>query len=552
MVASLFVKKILEQTFKELKWDFPENVQIEPPREKKFGDIATNVAMLISKKLKDSPRNIASRIREHILDRNIRDIEKIEIAGPGFLNFILSPSFWQNEIKEILVKKDLYGSSNIGHNKKVLVEYVSANPTGPLHVGHGRGAAVGDSLVRILKFAGYDVCAEYYINDAGRQIKLLGKSIYIRYRQLLGYNDKLDDECYKGDYIIDIAKKVRERYGEEILHYTEDKAIEICSEFGKDLILEEIKEDLKNFNIHHDVWFSEKGLVESGGIEKTLEMLKERGLIYEKDGAVWFESTRFGDDKDRVLKKSTGELTYFASDIAYHKNKLDRGFDVLVDIWGADHHGYVPRMKAAIQALGRDKEDLKVILIQLVNLVREGKQVSMSTRAGEFVTLSQVVEDVGVDAARFIFLSRKSDSHLDFDLDLAKQKTMENPVFYVQYGHARICSIFRKAEEKNIHIADSPSEEIYKLCEPQEIEILKKINEFQEIVITCAKLYSPHLISFYLIELAGLLHKYYNKCPVLGAGDESIVRARLYLLKSIAQVLKTGLFLLGVSAPERM
>jgi len=546
------VEKLLHKAVESLGASVPERVQIEPPREKKFGDIATNIAMLLSKELKDSPRNIAEKIKDFILNNHSEFIEKIDIAGPGFLNFTLSKSFWQKEILEILNKEEKYGQCDFGKGKKVLIEYVSANPTGPLHVGHGRGAAVGDSLSRILKFAGFDVSTEYYINDAGRQIKILGKSIYIRYKQLLGFDDQLDDDSYKGEYIIDIAKLIMEKYGKDLLNLPQDEAITICSDFGKDIILQQIKEDLKKFRVSHDLWFSEKALVMDGAVENAFSALKDKELIYEKDGALWFSSTKFGDDKDRVLKKSNGDLTYFASDIAYHKNKLDRGFELLIDIWGADHHGYIPRMKAAIEALGRDREDLQVILIQLVNLVRGGKQVSMSTRAGEFVTLAQVIDEVGVDAARFIFLSRKSDSHLDFDLDLAKQKTMENPVYYCQYAHARICSVFSKAKERNIQLNIEPEKVIDKLIQEEEIEILKKINEFQDIIMTCARLLSPHILTFYVIDLAGLFHKYYNKYPILGAKEDMVIKARLYLLKAVRQILQTSLCLLGVSAPERM
>ena len=552
MSATTFIKDILQMAISSLGATWPEKTKIEPPREKKFGDIATNIAMLLTSQLKDSPKNIAQNIKDIILQKKTEYIELIEIAEPGFLNFTLSKTFWQSEILKVLEYKDDYGRSQFGANKKVLLEYVSANPTGPLHVGHGRGAAVGDSLARILKFCGYDVTTEYYINDAGRQIKLLGKSIFIRYRQLFGYNDELCEDCYKGDYIIDIAKKIKEKFQDELLNKAPEKAIEICADFGKDLILEEIKKDLNSFKVAHDIWFSEKSLVDSNAIDETFELLKQKDLIYEKDGALWFASSKFGDDKDRVLKKSSGELTYFASDIAYHKNKLDRGFDILIDIWGADHHGYVPRMKAAIQALGKDKEDLKVILIQLVNLLRGGKQVSMSTRAGEFVTLSQVIDEVGRDAARFIFLSRKSDSHLDFDLEVAKQKTMENPVYYVQYAHARICSVFAKAKEKNIEITQEVADAISYLTLPEEIDLLKKINEFQEIITTCARLLSPHILTFYLMELAGMFHQYYNKCPILGAEDKKLIDARCYLLRAIKQILCTGLSLLGVSTPERM
>ncbi len=552
MSATLVIREILKDTVSILGVELPKKVQIEPPREKKFGDIATNIAMLLASTLKDSPRNIAKKIKDLILERHSTHIEKIDIAGPGFINFFLSKSFWQSEVLKILNKGEDYGRSDLGMGKKVLVEYVSANPTGPLHVGHGRGAAVGDSLARILKFCGYEVTTEYYINDAGRQITLLGKSIYIRYKQLFGFEDEICDDCYKGEYIIDIANKIKQELGDALLKKEPNDAIQFCSQFGQDLILEQIKQDLKNFRVLHENWFSEKSLVAENFVDKTIELLKQKGLVYEKEGALWFSSSKFGDDKDRVLKKSSGDLTYFASDIAYHKDKLDRGFDLLIDIWGADHHGYIPRMKAAICALGRDKQDLQVILIQLVNLLRGGKQVSMSTRSGEFVTLKEVLNEVGPDAARFIFLSRKSDSHLDFDLELAKQRTMENPVYYVQYAHARICSVFAKAKERHIDISMKPNEVINYLTLDLEIDILKKLNEFQDIVLTCARILSPHMLTFYLMELAGMFHQYYNKYQVLGAEQKKLIFARCYLLMAIRQVIAQGLYLLGVNAPERM
>ncbi len=552
MNPQMFLKNILKDVLTDLGASWPERALIEPPREKRFGDLATNVAMLLAKDLKKNPREIAQSIRQRIEEKSIEEIEKIEVAGPGFLNFSFSPSLWQGILQEVLNKGKDFGKSDMGRRKKILVEYVSANPTGPLHVGHGRGAAVGDSLSRILRFAGYSVDTEYYVNDAGRQIRLLGKSIFIRYKNLFGIEESLCDDCYKGEYIIEIAKDLKEKYGDELLTTEENKAIYICASFGKDVILKGIKEDLAAFGAQHQIWFSEKSLIESKAIDSTFAFLKEKGFLYEKDGALWFKSSALGDTKDRVVKKSTGDLTYFASDIAYHRDKLIRGYDILIDIWGADHHGYIPRMKAAIEALGYEKDTLQVILIQLVNLLREGKQVSMSTRAGEFVTLKDVMDEVGVDATRFTFLSRKSDSHLDFDLELAKKKSMENPVFYVQYAHARICSVFSKAKEKGIDLSLPSSSVISLLREEEEIDLLKKLGGFPEVVSTCARLLSPHLITYYLIELAGGLHQYYNKHSILGAPSKELTMARMYLLKGIRQVIASGLNLLGVSAPERM
>lgn len=551
MRPHIFVKEILEEVLEGWGVTWPDKTIIETPREKRFGDLATNIAMLLAREMKRSPREIAEDAANLIREKGIEEIERIEVAGVGFLNFYFSPSMWQRILLEVLEQED-FGRSLMGKGKRVLVEYVSANPTGPLHVGHGRGAAVGDSLTRILRFAGYEVDTEYYINDAGRQISLLGKSIFIRYKNLLGGEEKLCEDCYKGEYIIDIARRLKDTYGDGLLEKEEIEAIEICADFGKDLILKEIKQDLKDFRVEHRVWFSENSLIKSQAISRTFEELEKRGFLYEKDGALWFKSSTFGDTKDRVVRKSSGDLTYFASDIAYHRDKLLRGYDLLIDIWGADHHGYIPRMKAAIEALGYNRDMLEVILIQLVNLMREGENISMSTRAGEFITLRAVMEEVGIDATRFIFLSRKADSHLDFDLELAKKKSMDNPVFYVQYAHARICSIFAKARERDISLSLRPEEVTSLLREEEEIDILKKLNEFPEIIETCARVLSPHLISYYLIELAGLLHQYYNRHSILSAEKRELTLARMYLLKAVKRVIASGLGLLGVEAPERM
>ena len=442
-----------------------------------------------------------------------------------------------------------YGAAAVGAGKHVQVEFVSANPTGPLHIGHGRGAALGDSLARILRKAGFCVSTEYYINDAGRQMRLLGLSIYYRLRETSPSPLPEPEDYYRGAYIKDLAKEVAAKWP-DILARPEAEAVDLCFEHGMAAILEGIKQDLKAFGVAHDVWYSERELVASGRVEETFRDLLARGLAFEQDGALWLRTTAFGDDKDRVLRKSGGELTYFASDIAYHADKFRRGFDLVIDIWGADHHGYVPRMQAATEILGR-KGQLSVILVQLVNLLQGGVQIAMSTRAGQFETLADVLAEVGPDAARFIFLSRKSDSHLDFDLELVKQKSMDNPVYYVQYAHARICSVLRKAAEQGLAPGEPDEAVLARLNTPEDIELLRQLDRLPDAVESAARTLSPHLVGYFLQELASLLHKYYTVHHVLSAEPE-LCRARLLLLSAVARVLRNGLELLGVGAPESM
>jgi len=506
------------------------NFTVEIPKDKKFGDFSTNVAMILSKKLKENPRKIAENLLKRIYDDNL--FEKIEVAGPGFINFYIKREAWIEILKDIFSKREKYFKINLGNNKKILIEFVSANPTGPLHIGHGRGAVVGDVLANILKFTGFNVTKEYYINDAGNQMKILGNSIKLRAIQLIKGENSIDfpDDHYRGEYIINLAKEIIDNFGNNVIN----KPVEFFTEFGINKILPEIVDDLKNFGVEFDNFFSEKSLFESKEVEKTLNYLKEKGAIYEKDEALWL---KVENDEDRVVVKSDGSYTYFASDIAYHKNKFSRGFDILVDIWGADHHGYIARIKSAIKHLGYDAEKLKILLVQMVNLLRSGKKIVLSTRKGEFITLREVVDEVGKDAARFIFMTRKSDAHLDFDLEIAKLKSNENPVYYVQYAHARICSILRNSDDK-------PA--ISEISEIEEIELIKKINDFKHILAVSVKNYEPHLITYYLIELAGLFHSFYNKHKVIGNPT------RIALITSIKDVLKLGLNLLGVNAPEKM
>ncbi|WP_031484543.1 arginine--tRNA ligase [Maridesulfovibrio frigidus] len=547
MKAKLHLHNVLGSILESKGWEWPEKATLEPPRDKNFGDMSANIAMMLSKQAKMNPRAIAEEIKAQL--DNDPYIEKVDIAGPGFLNFTFSNSFWQNMIPEVIAKGDDYGRSEMGKGKKVQVEYVSANPTGPLHIGHGRGAALGDCLVRILEFTGHEVEAEYYVNDAGRQMLILGNSIWVRLQQSEGRDIVDPEDFYKGDYITDIAKEVL-ALNPTILEMEEADSVAICREYGMNQILEGIKKDLAAFDVRHDVWFSEKSLVETGKVDETFADLKARGMAYEKDGALWFKSTDLGDDKDRVLRKSNGDLTYFASDISYHDNKYKRGFDTVVDIWGADHHGYIPRMQAAVEALGK-KGQLDVILVQLVNLLRGGEQIAMSTRAGKFETLEDVVNEVGRDASRFMFLSRKSDSHLDFDLDLVKQKTMENPVYYVQYAHARICSVIQKAAEAGIEVEASTPELLSLLGNAEELSLIKLMDQFNDVVESAGEYMTPHTISYYLRDLANALHRFYSMHHILSA-EKDIIAARLILLKAVAKTLENGLALLGVSAPEKM
>jgi arginyl-tRNA synthetase len=555
MSAKHDIENLIASALSAKGLELPAKANVEPPRDKRHGDMASNVALILSKELGKKPRDLAEELRVETLALS-PDLAAVDVAGPGFLNFTLTPAYWRRTVNDVLKAEERFGAVEVGRGRKVQVEFVSANPTGPLHIGHGRGAAVGDSLARLLRFAGFDVTTEYYLNDAGRQMRTLGASVLLRLRELKGERIEFPEDHYRGDYIKDIAGDALQCFGDELSGMDEEQAVERCRAFAVDVILAGIKEDLRVFGVDHQIWFSEKSLLASGAVERSLLWLKERDLAYEQEGALWFRSTSYGDDKDRVLRKSDGSLTYFASDIAYHREKFERGFDIVVDIWGADHHGYEPRMKAAVQALGKSADSLQVVLVQLVNLLRNGEQIAMSTRAGAFDTLAEVVAETGPDAARYIFLSRKSDSHLDFDLELVKQQTMDNPVYYVQYGHARICSLMRKAQERDMDLAflgRAPSvKELSPLDTPEDLALLQLLSRFPDIVGSAAESLSPHSISFYLQELAASLHRYYTEHPVLTAPSEELARARLWLLAAVAQVFRNGLGLLGVSAPERM
>jgi len=525
-------------------------MEIEAPANQDHGDYAANVAMILAAQAKQNPRKIAQIIQDNIDDpENI--IEKTQIAGPGFINFFMKDSVWHQALQNIDEQQEKYGCLDFGCGKKVQVEFVSANPTGPLHIGHARGAVVGDVITNLLTTAGYRISKEYYINDAGNQMNNLGKSVLLRYRELSGEKIEFPETCYRGDYIKDIAGEIIKKEGDKYLHSNDEETISYFTFIAGQAILEEIKVDLKDFGVVFDEYFSEKELYKNNGVTKLLDKLQKQGFIYSDGETLWFKTTNFGDDKDRVVIRKNGEPTYFAADIAYHQNKFSRDFEMVIDIWGADHHGYMPRMWAGIQALGYDKDALKIILVQLVNLLRGGTPVAMSTRSGEFVTLREVLDEVGKDAARYNFLMRRSDSHLDFDLELAKKQSSENPVYYVQYAHARICSIIKMAQERGIALPVYADCDLSVLNEPEEKTLIKLLARYPETIYGAAKSLEPHRITFYLNELAGIFHSYYNKNKVISENNQ-LTAARLFLIKEIRIVLQNALKILGVSAPEKM
>jgi len=525
-------------------------MEVEAPANPEHGDYAANAALILAAQAKQNPRKIAQIIQENLLDTE-SIIEKTQIAGPGFINFFIKDDVWQQALKNIDEQKEKYGFINYGGGKKVQVEFVSANPTGPLHIGHARGAVVGDVITNLLTTAGYRISKEYYINDAGNQMNNLGKSVLLRYRELNGEKIEFPVTCYRGDYIKDIAGDIIKKEGDKYLKSNEEETIRYFTRVAGKSILEEIKVDLRDFGVVFDEYFSEKELYKESGVTRLLDELQTQGFVYSDGETLWFKTTDFGDEKDRVVIRKNGEPTYFAADIAYHQNKFARGFEMIIDIWGADHHGYMPRMWAGIQALGYEKEALKIILVQLVNLLRDGVPAAMSTRSGEFVTLREVLDEVGRDAARYNFLMRRSDSHLDFDLELAKKQSSENPVYYVQYAHARICSILKMAQERGIAIPVYTDTDLSVLNEPEEKTMIKMLVSYPETINGAAKSLEPHRIPFYLNELAGVFHSYYNKNKVISENDQ-LTGARLFLIKTIRIVLQNALKILGVRAPGEL
>jgi arginyl-tRNA synthetase len=530
---------------------FPEiRAEIEIPKEKSHGDLSTNIAMRASKIAKKPPVEFAEllkpKLETALSASELKEaVERIEIKHPGFMNFYLSKSYLAKVLLEIKRKKNSYGCSSIGRGVKLQVEFVSANPTGPLTIAHGRQAAIGDSLSNILEFLGYKVTREYYLNDEGNQMNVLGASIRARYLDLCGAKEEFPADGYKGSYILDIAKAFKTRYGRRFVEASAAQGA--FREFGLRWILNDIKKDLKAFGIKFDVWYSQKSLRKSGKVEKAITFLRDKGYIYEKEGAVWFRSTSFGDDKDRVVYKSDGSATYLTPDIAYHLEKYRRGFKRLIDIWGPDHHGYVPRMKAAIKALGFQEDSLSVLIVQLATLYRNGQVVSMSTRAGEFVTLREVMDEVGKDVSRFCFIMRRISSHLDFDLDAVKKESMENPVYYIQYAHARIWSILTRGRSSRV----SAKFDSALLKETEELEIMRMLRQFPLIVNMSGKTLEPYVILQYLQDLATVFHSFYTKHKVL-CDDPSLAKSRLVLVDCVRIVLANGLRLLGVSLPKKM
>ena len=521
---------------------------LEPPKQREFGDLSSNVAMLWAKSAKRPPRVLAEAILKNIDDAD-GILARKEIAGPGFLNFAFAPKFYFQQLRAIDAGKN--SQLDLGHGQKVQVEFASVNPTGPLHVGHGRVAVIGDVLARLHEATGFDVEREYYVNDAGNQMENLGLSLYARYREAFGEQVDFPEGGYPGDYVKDIAAEVKTRDGDKYLRMDKENAVKFFRQYGSDSLLNIIRGQLGKFDIRFDSYFSEKAMRERSEVVESMERLRGLGLLYSQDGAEWYRSTQFGDDKDRTVIKSDGELTYFAADIAYHRNKFERNFTKLINVWGADHHGYVPRLKAAMQGLGYDANQLQIVLVQMVQLNRGGEPVRMGKRTGEFVSLEEVLEEVGRDAARFFFLMRKSDSHLDFDLELAKKQSSDNPVFYVQYAHARVASIFEQAAKSGITLGAHDSVPVERLELAEELELVRRMLQFNDVVEESVRELEPHRLVFYLLEFAGEFHRYYNRHRVV-SDDEELSRARLLLLENVQKTIRQGLEILGVSAPLKM
>ncbi|MET3726617.1 arginyl-tRNA synthetase [Fictibacillus halophilus] len=550
------VKQLLKEEIEEAvvkaglakKEELPA-VVLEVPKDKANGDFATNMAMQLARVAKKAPRMIADDLVANF-DKSKASIAKVEIAGPGFINFYMDNSYLTELVPTVLKAGKDYGRTEHGGGKKVQVEFVSANPTGTLHLGHARGAAVGDTICNILDYAGYNVSREFYINDAGNQINNLATSIEARYFQALGKDKEMPEDGYHGADIIEFGKDLAEEYGDSWLDKDESERVSFFREYGLTRELEKLKADLAEFRVDFDVWFSETSLYKNGKIDAALQKLKAKGVVYEEEGATWFRTTDYDDDKNRVLIKNDGSYTYLTPDIAYHNDKFERGFEKLINIWGADHHGYIPRMKAAIQALGYDKEQLDVMIIQLVSLFQNGEKVRMSKRTGKAVTLRELMEEVGIDATRYFFAMRSNDTHLDFDMDLAVSKSNENPVFYVQYAHARVCSMLRQGEEMGLSYEGDV--DLSQIDSEKEFELLKKIGEFPAVINEAAEKLLTHRVTNYVFELASALHSFYNAERVLDPENKTKSQARYALMKATQVTIENALNIIGVEAPERM
>jgi arginyl-tRNA synthetase len=582
------LESLLDQALQQLrqKGDLPTDIateaKVERARDRQHGDFASNVAMTMTKAARRKPRDLARMIVDAMPSSAL--VSKVEIAGPGFINFFLATGAYQKTISDVLAAGETYGRSTVGAQLPMQVEFVSANPTGPLHVGHGRGAAYGAAVANLLDAAGFRVHREYYVNDAGRQMDILAASVWLRYLELLGERFTFPINGYKGAYVRDIAASIRQIHGDKFHHAAAEVMAELppdepaggdkeehidalierakqllgaadyrtVFDAGLDLVLADIRQDLEEFGVTYDQWYSERSLTESGAVQRALERLKASGHAYQQDGALWFRATDFGDEKDRVLVRDNGQTTYFASDIAYHMDKLERGFERVIDVWGADHHGYVPRVKAALQAMGDDPSKLDVLLVQFAILYKGGERMQMSTRSGEFVTLRELRAEVGNDAARFFYVTRKCEQHMDFDLDLAKSQSADNPVYYIQYAHARVCSVLRQLDEKGLQRDEQRgAKNLHLLHEDHEQALMVSLSRYPEVLEAAALHHEPHAVAHYLRELANDFHTYYNAHQFLVESD-ALRDARLNLIVATRQVIRNGLSLLGVSAPESM
>lgn len=576
-IQELLVQSLAELESKEIIPPINDaTIKVENARSAEHGDFASNVAMMFAKAAKTNPRELAQNIIEHLPESKL--LERVEIAGPGFINFYLKQNAHQAIVAEILNKGNEFGNSTIGAGTPTLIEFVSANPTGPLHIGHGRGAAYGAAVANLLKKTGFDVSCEYYVNDAGRQMDILALSIWLRYLQHCDVNLPFPDNAYQGDYVTEIAAKLFSEHAdlfsssEDMTHLFEETdpetkldnlikhSIDTLGEdryqiifgAGLDSILENIKQDLLDFGVEFDTWFSERSLVTDNIVQQCITKLTDNNWVYEKDGAQWFRSSELGDEKDRVLVRENGQATYFASDVAYHLNKIERGFTKIIDVWGADHHGYIARVKASMQALELSSEKLEILLVQFATLYRGKEKLQMSTRSGQFITLHQLQNEVGKDAARFFYILRKSEQHLDFDLELAKSQSNDNPVYYIQYAHARICSVFRQLDDKGLQYNQAEAlGQLESLTEPHEIKLLSTLARYPDVIENAAINYEPHQLAYYLKDLANDFHTYYNANQFL-VEDDSIRNARLALIAATKNIIQNGLSLLSVSSPEKM